>query len=123
MTTKDYSFKLGKCRSTLSTYRHIRGLSKDMKPHELYEVYLDELNSENEVNLKLQSIFFELQEKEQFSKFGEYCVSIGLCNRKSDIYGRLSRTFNVTTKVIGRKYITNRKMIVKAYEEWVNDNS
>lgn len=123
MTTKDYSLKLGKCKSTLSTYRHIRGLSKDMKPHELYQAYLDELNSENEVNLKLQSIFFELQETKQFWSFGEYCVSIGLCNRKSDIYGRLSRTFNVTTKVIGRKYITNRKMIVKAYEEWVNDNS
>lgn len=122
MTSKDYSLKLGKCRSTLSTYRHIRGLPKSIKPHELYEAYLEELNSENEVNLKLQSIFFELQDNKQFWEFGRYCKSIGLCNREGDIYGRLSRTFNVATKVIGKKYITNRKKIIKAYEEWENDN-
>ena len=118
----EYSKQAGKSRSYMSSYKYSRNLDKDIPNEKLFKMYLEEKNEQEKVLLEIQEMYFQLKDHRDILCFYRFLENKNIYCHANTFRNALYNAFKQTEYMRQVEHIKRLKQVIKAYEEWVNDN-
>ena len=85
-------------------------------------MYLEEKNEQEKVLLKIQEMYFYLKDNRDILCFYRFLENKNIYCHANTFRNALYNAFKQTEYMRQVEHIKRLKQVIKAYEEWVNDN-
>ena len=106
----------------MSSYKYSRKLDKNTPNEKLFKMYLEEKSEQEKVLLEIQEMYFQLKDNRHILSFYRFLENKNIYCHANTFRNALYNAFKQTEYMRQVEHIKRLKQVIKAYEEWVNDN-